>query len=155
MTSENILWCIKPFNELLNTELYDLLTLRVNVFIVEQTCAYPETDGKDLMCHHVMGYHNGKLIACARIVPAGGSYDEVSLGRVAIDKAYRRGGYGVQLMQQVMKAIEKLYGQVPVRISAQSYLIGFYGQFGFVPVGTEYLEDDMPHIEMLREVSSQ
>ena len=142
-------WKIKAFNDLSATELYDALALRINVFIVEQNCPYPETDWKDIDSLHVLGYTNGRLCAYARIVKPGISYKEVSIGRVATKKEYRGQGLGRELMRVTMDAIRREFGNTFVRISAQSYLVPFYSSFGFEIVGEEYLEDDMPHTEML------
>lgn len=128
-----------------------MFALRIEVFVVEQNCPYQDADGKDLKSSHVFGTNDhGELIACARIVSPGVSYKEVSIGRVATAMTVRGSGSGKELMRKSIKAIEEKFGQVPIRISAQSYLKKFYESFGFVQVGEEYLEDNIPHIEMLR-----
>ena len=125
-----------PFDLLDAGRLYQIMTLRQEVFVVEQACAYLDADGKDLLCHHILGYHpDGRLWAYARIIPPGLSYEGyVSIGRVVTAPEARRFGYG----------------KAPVKISAQAYLIGFYASFGFKTVGEEYLEDGIPHIGMVR-----
>ena len=141
-----------PFDLLDAGRLYQIMTLRQEVFVVEQACAYLDADGKDLLCHHILGYHpDGRLWAYARIIPPGLSYEGyVSIGRVVTAPEARRFGYGRELMAESVAYIESLYGKAPVKISAQAYLIGFYASFGFKTVGEEYLEDGIPHIGMVR-----
>ena len=142
---------IKAFGDLSAREFHDILQVRVNVFVVEQTCPYPELDGKDLLSFHVIGRDpEGKVIATARILPPGISYAEVSIGRVASHPDFRGKGVGHPLLESVLGFIEKQFGAVPVRISAQAYLVNYYEKHGFVSTGKEYLEDDIPHVEMLR-----
>ena len=146
----NIDWEIKKFEELSVFELYTLMQLRQAVFTVEQNCAYQDADGKDLKCFHLMGYINEKeLIAYSRIVPAGISFDEVSIGRVISSDKARGTGAGKALMKKSKDFIEAHFGNVPIRIGAQCYLIKFYSDFGFEIASEEYLEDNIPHIEML------
>ncbi len=126
------------------------MVLRQEVFVVEQNCPYLDADGKDQHSWHLLGYdENMKLAAYARIVFPGVSYHEVAIGRVVSSQTHRRTGAGKELMRESLKAIEKIYGKVPVRISAQTYLVKFYSEFGFVSTGKEYLEDDIPHTEMM------
>jgi ElaA protein len=144
-------WLCKKFEDLSNNELYDAMVLRQEVFVLEQNCPYLDADGKDKYSWHVLGYdENNKLAAYARIVFPGISYTEVAIGRVITSQQYRRTGAGKELMRETLKAIENIYGKVSVRISAQTYLVKFYSEFGFVSTGKEYLEDDIPHTEMLR-----
>lgn len=143
-------WQLKSFSQLTVHELYAVLRLRGEVFVVEQTCPYLDTDGKDLYCHHLMGSINGELAAYARIVPAGISYPEVSIGRVVTSPNHRKTGAGKQLMREAIAATEKLYGKVPVRIGAQAYLKNFYQAFGFNDMNEPYMEDGIPHLIMLR-----
>lgn len=143
-------WKLKKFEELSNVELYNIMALRLAVFSVEQNCAYQDADGKDLKSMHLMGLDEaGVLAAYSRLVPAGISFDEVSIGRVITSAAARRTGLGKELMEVSLAEIKKLFGNVPVRIGAQCYLIKFYSGFGFEVAGEEYLEDNIPHIEML------
>ena len=143
-------WVERAFDQLSPAELYAILRLRQEVFILEQTCLYLDTDGKDSKSHHVFALNNdGLCMACLRIPAPGVSYREVSIGRVATHSRVRGTGIGMELMRRGMAEAERLYGKVPVRISAQSYLLRFYSSFGFSPVGEEYLEDDIPHTEML------
>jgi len=118
---------------------------------VEQTCLYLDADGKDLRSFHLMGFDHNGLVAYARIVEPGISYEEVSIGRILSSESVRGTGAGIELMYEAIRRIEAEYGKVPVRISAQTYLEDFYRKFGFRPEGKEYFEDDIPHKEMLRE----
>jgi len=146
-----IQWYHKPFDLLTTQELYALIALRIDVFVVEQNCPYQDADGKDQKSAHVFAVNEtGDIVACSRIVAPGVSYAEVSIGRVATSAAVRGKQIGKALMQQSIEAIERDYGLVPIRISAQSYLKRFYESFGFIQVGEEYLEDNIPHIQMLR-----
>ena len=144
-------WQVKTFEELTVTELYHILQLRCEVFIVEQNCPYLDPDGKDLKSHHLMGSMDGNLVAYARLVKPGVSYQEVSIGRVVTSPKYRRGGYGIELMNEAISQIERIYGKVPIRIGAQAYLKKFYESFGFVDLNEPYLEDGIPHLIMLRD----
>ena len=143
-------WEWKAFNELSAEEMYTVLCVRQEVFVLEQECLYLDADGKDRQSFHLMGFNENELMAYARIVEPGISYEEVSIGRILSSKNARGTGAGVDLMNHALSKIESVYGKVPVRISAQSYLEKFYQKFGFQPTGKEYLEDEIPHMEMLR-----
>lgn len=144
-------WICKHFNELSAEEFHDIIQLRINVFIVEQNCPYPEIDGKDKNAYHVYGKsEENKIVAVSRIIPPGISYDECSIGRVASSSTARLTGCGIDLMKFSIENINKIYGKSDIRISAQEYLKSFYEKFGFLKVSDSYLEDDIPHIEMLR-----
>ncbi len=139
----------KAFNELNTTELYQLLQLRSMVFVVEQNCPYLDMDDKDYKSFHVLGYDNGKLVACTRLVPAGVSYDlEPSIGRVVTHPDVRKFGYGKLLMEYSIKETKERFNSNVIVIGAQLYLDRFYQNLGFVPEGETYLEDDIPHIQM-------
>jgi len=143
-------WKIKHFNELSTLEFHDLIALRIRVFIVEQNCPYLEIDGKDKKSYHVIARDGiGNLVATARIIPAGIAYSEIAVGRVVVDSNYRDKGYGHQLMKHVLQFVEAEFGAAPIRISAQSHLEKYYNAHGFESTGKAYLEDDIPHIEML------
>ncbi|HLO69995.1 MAG TPA: GNAT family N-acetyltransferase [Flavipsychrobacter sp.] len=143
-------WRLKAFGELSNYELYEVLKLRSKVFVVEQNCVFLDMDDKDTKCLHLMGFADSALVAYSRLVPAGVSYKEMSIGRVVTDPNYRAKGLGMELMElSVEKAIES-YGTGPIRIGAQLYLKAFYERFGFNINSAEYIEDGIPHIEMLR-----
>lgn len=138
------------FDALTTKELYSLLQLRQEVFIVEQNCPYLDADNRDLKCYHVMGYEDGALVACCRLVPAGVSYREVSIGRVISSATHRGKGIGQMLMKYALNEINRLWGEVPIRIGAQAYLKKFYEDFGFVDLNQPYLEDGIPHLIMLK-----
>ena len=147
-----ISWQSLTFNELTNHQLFDLLKLRVDVFVVEQNCPYPELDEKDRhsQTHHLMGFENNKLVACARLLSEGVSYPSVSIGRVATSEAFRGKGAGKALMCEAIKRCESLWPGCDIEIGAQEYLKRFYESFGFEATSTMYLEDDIPHIDMKR-----
>ena len=138
------------FNELSTEDWYSATQLRIAVFIIEQTCIYQDLDGKDLQCYHLLGSTDNSLVAYARIVPPGISYAAyASIGRVVTHPKYRKYGFGKLLMSQAIQHCKELFPDYPIKISAQSYLISFYKEFGFKPVGEEYLEDDIPHHAMI------
>jgi ElaA protein len=144
-------WTSKKFNDLSLTELYELLRLRSEVFVVEQTCAFQDIDGQDDVAYHLMGHTpEGKLAAYARLFDAGICYEEVSIGRVIVAQEYRRYGLGQELMRQAIAHCETYFAPQPIKIGAQQYLENFYGEFGFVQCGEMYLEDGIPHIPMRR-----
>lgn len=148
-----IIWKIKAFDELSAHELYEIFHLRLAVFAVEQNAPYQDADGKDLKSYHVTGHNeNAELIAYARIIPAGIAYEEVSIGRVVTSSKARGTGTGRALFRNAMEFTLQTFGNVPIRISAQSYLIKFYSGFGFKAYGEEYLEDSLPHTGMIRKV---
>lgn len=150
MKEANIIWQCKPFRELSAGELHAVLALRAAVFVVEQKCPYQDPDYKDEYALHVMGWKDGELVAVSRILPQGVSYDEVSIGRVATSQDVRGTGAGLVLMEKTMNYIKDNFGNVPIRISAQSYLQKYYEKFGFVrSEKEEYLEDDIPHLDMI------
>ena len=147
-------WIFKPFAELSLTELYAIMRLRQEVFIVEQNCPYLDADGKDFKSYHLMGYAGNDLVAYSRIVKPGVSYEEVSIGRVVSSNQHRGLAYGRQLMAESIAQTEKLYGLVPIRIGAQQYLQKFYESFGFERQGESYMEDGIPHVIMLSNPSA-
>ena len=143
-------WTIKRFDELTLDELYDILQLRNEVFIVEQNCVYKDLDGKDRSAWHLLAVEDGKLVAYTRILPPGVSYNDPAIGRVVTSPSKRRSGLGRELMKRSIEACEKLFGTTSITLSAQVYLKSFYESFGFIVMGEEYLEDGIPHIEMSR-----
>lgn len=148
---ENITWQTKHFNDLTVNEYWEILHLRTAIFVVEQDCPYQEVDEKDKVAFHLFGTDNlGNVISTSRVLPQGVSYDEISIGRVALKKEARGKGIADEMMHETFKFIETQFGKAPIRISAQEYLINYYGKHGFKQVGEGYLEDDIPHIEMLR-----
>ena len=140
---------IKFFKDLEPSELYAILRLRNEVFVVEQNCVYQDADNKDIYCHHLMLYDNNQLIAYARLVPPGISYNEMSVGRVVTAKESRNKGAGKELMTLAVQYCRKIFGDGPIRIGAQHYLKDFYTELGFTPTGGIYDEDGIDHIEMI------
>lgn len=138
----------KSFHELTAEELYALLKLRAEVFVMEQQCLYMDMDDKDRQCLHVMGYDGKQLAAYSRLVPASVSYPEPSIGRVVTSTAFRKSGYGKLLMQYSVTEAKKQFNTSVIVISAQHYLEKFYMELGFVSESDVYLEDDIPHIKM-------
>ncbi len=143
-------WRLKAFNELSNYELYEILKLRSKVFVVEQNCVFQDMDDKDTKCLHLMGFTDNVLVAYSRIVPAGVSYAEASIGRVVTDPDYRSKGLGKELMRLSVEKTIEAYGNLPIRIGAQLYLKAFYESMGFAQVSDTYMEDGIPHIEMVK-----
>ena len=142
-------WTCKNFKQLTTEELYAILRLRSEVFVVEQNCVFLDMDNKDIHCHHVMGWKGDLLAGYSRIVPAGISYEESSIGRIVSSPAARGSGVGRELLIRSIDYLYTLHGKRPVRIGAQYYLKRFYESFGFVQKGEIYLEDGIEHIEML------
>lgn len=147
-----ITWKTIPFNQLSLKLFHDIIQLREEVFVVEQICPYLDVDGKDIDAFHVIGMDGEKVVATARILKPGVSYDEVAVGRVVVKENYRQHKLGHRLMEETISFIKAKFGLVPIRISAQTYLIKYYNSHGFEVISKEYLEDNIPHIQMLREV---
>lgn len=141
---------VKTFEELTTKELYDFLQLRSEVFVVEQKCIYQELDGKDEKGLHVMGIKNDDIVAYTRIFKPGDYFDKPSIGRVVVKASERQFKYGYDIMEASIEAIKIHYDSTEIKISAQTYLKRFYNNLGFMEVGKEYLEDGIPHIEMIR-----
>jgi ElaA protein len=141
---------LKEFNELTINELYGLLALRSEVFVVEQDCVYQDIDQKDQKALHVLGYYQGKLVAYARCFKPSDYFNEAAIGRVVVDYQYRKNNYGHQIMDAAVKAVYAAWGKGPIKLSAQTYLIAFYEQHGFKATGDTYLEDGIPHIAMVK-----
>jgi ElaA protein len=150
MNVDKIDWQVKEFNELSLDELYDIMHLRQEVFVVEQDCPYMDADYKDQKAIHINGYYENELVAHTRIVAPGISYKEQSIGRVVSKPKYRKQGVGIALMKKSIAVLEEKYNSPICRISAQKYLIKFYNSFGFEVCSEEYLEDDLPHFQMFR-----
>jgi ElaA protein len=142
-------WTLKRFDELTPAELYTLLRLRTEVFVVEQQCIFQDMDDKDQSCYHLMGWEENNLVAYTRLVPPGVIYTEPSIGRVVSSPLVRGRGIGRTLMEKSIEQTEALFGPVPIRIGAQVYLQTFYTGLGFSPVSEPYIEDGIPHIEMI------
>lgn len=144
-----ITWTCKPFNDLSGNEVYVILQLRSEVFVVEQNCVFLDADNKDQASYHLMGWEEGVLKAYTRLVPPGVAYDEPSIGRVVTSITARGSGIGRILMQQSIIECRKLFGNNVIRIGAQLYLKEFYASLGFIPTGGIYPEDGIDHIQML------
>ncbi len=142
-------WYLKSFEELTTKELYEILKIRVDVFVVEQNCPYEEVDSKDEKAHHLFAIENDKLVAYLRILDKGVSYDEISIGRVLVHKDFRKNKLGNEMMLKAIDYITNTIKDDKIRISAQAYLLDFYRNLGFKEVSEIYLEDNIPHIEML------
>ncbi|ANQ25290.1 GCN5 family acetyltransferase [Vibrio natriegens] len=150
-------WMTLPFAQLTTLQLYELMRLRVDVFVVEQTCPYPELDGKDTLdgVYHLLGYHDDELVACARLLPAGTTYDNVSIGRVVTKKTARGGGLGHKLLEEALAQCEALWPEQTIDIGAQEHLIEYYSRHGFNVISDSYLEDGIPHVDMRREAATK
>lgn len=141
---------VKQFQELSADELYDILSARAEVFVVEQNCAYQDLDGVDKDAYHVFYKENGKILAYLRVIDKGKRLDEVSIGRVISLK--RRCGLGSALLKEGLRVAKEKFGADKVKIGAQLYAKPFYEGVGFKQVSGEYLEDGIPHIYMLAKV---
>lgn len=141
---------VKNFDELTKKELYELLQLRSEVFVVEQDCVYNDIDGKDERALHVLGWEDGLLVAYSRCFQAGDYFDEAAIGRILVRENYRKTGYGHQITKASINAIKTNYKADTIKISAQIYLVMFYERHGFKTKGNRYMEDGIPHIAMLR-----
>ncbi|MFN0014612.1 MAG: GNAT family N-acetyltransferase [Saprospiraceae bacterium] len=140
-----------PFDHLSPHELYEIMALRQEVFVVEQNCPYLDADGKDQFSWHLMARNeSGKLLAYTRLLPKGVSYpDYVSIGRVVSSPAARGTGAGREIMRRSIQMCRHLFGPEPLKIGAQSYLLVFYQSLGFESTGENYLEDGIPHTKMV------
>jgi ElaA protein len=147
-------WRYKKFVQLTPYEVYELLYLRSEVFVVEQNCVFIDTDKIDHHCLHLLGYYENRLIAYARIVPAGVVYKQASIGRVVTSPPIRKSGAGKKLMTQAISKLYESFGKMPIKIGAQLYLKKFYESFGFQQIGEMYLEDGIEHIHMLKDIRS-
>ncbi len=145
----SINWNCKSFDELSVHELYAILRLRTEVFVVEQNCVFQDMDNKDQISYHICGWQNGQLIAYTRLVPAGVSYQEASIGRVITAPSARGTGAGKKLMRYSIEKLYELFGKQSIKLGAQLYLKKFYGSFGFAQTSEVYIEDCIPHIEMI------
>jgi ElaA protein len=140
---------VKAYSELSVDELYEALKLRCSVFVVEQNCTYLDMDDKDQPSYHLLGYEGKQLIAYARLLPRGIAYaKEASIGRVIVNKDFRKKGSGLALMTKAIEETKRLFNTNEIVISAQCYLEKFYGDLGFKSEGESYIEDFIPHIKM-------
>jgi ElaA protein len=151
MAEQNFTIYHKAFAALNPYELYAIIRLRNEVFVVEQACVFQDADNKDPHCHHLLVWDNDQLVAYARLLPEGLMYEEMSIGRIVSSPVYRGTGAGKLLVSRAIDACKALFGEAPIRIGAQLYLTGFYASFGFRQTGEVYLEDGIRHIEMIKE----
>jgi ElaA protein len=145
-----ITWTLKKFEDLTPHELYRILRLRSEVFVVEQNCVFQDMDNKDQPAYHLMGWENDILIAYTRLIPANLSYEQPSIGRVVTSPSARGGGIGRALMEKSIEEMIRLYGKTPIKLGAQLYLKKFYESLGFIQSSDIYDEDGIDHIEMIR-----
>jgi len=146
-----IKWILKKFDELTPFELYSILQLRNEVFVVEQNCVYQDADNKDQVSYHFMAWQNDKLIAYTRLLPKGVAYnDYVSIGRVVTSPSARRTGIGKELIKNSIVQLNNLFGSVSIKIGAQIYLKNFYAEFDFQQTSDVYFEDGIEHVEMIK-----
>lgn len=148
----NFTWC--PFSELTVEQLYAMLMLRADVFVVDQNCAYLDPDGKDFFALHLLGMKNNTLIAYIRLFPPKDDQKEIIFGRVVIAKSMRRKGHGKKLMQELLAYCDNHFPGIAIKCSAQHYLEKFYQGFGFKSEGEIYEEEGIPHVTMQRKASS-
>ena len=139
---------IKPYNDLSKDKFFDILKLRIEVFVVEQCCYYQELEDEDKEAFHVSIYNDGIIVAVGRIIP-NLSNKEVKIGRIAVKMEYRKKGLAYKMMKDIMNFISREYKNFSVLLSAQTYLIEFYQSFGFTEIGNTYLEDGIEHINMV------
>ncbi len=146
-------WQLKKFNELTVDEFHNILQLRINVFVVEQNCPYPELDGKDKMAYHYFAFAEEKpeqILAYTRIFKPGDYYNKAAIGRVVVHPDFRNEKLGYQLIIKSIQQIKKVFNTTIIKIGAQTYLKSFYESHGFIKIGEEYLEDGIPHIYMVK-----
>lgn len=144
-----MVWKIKKFDELNAEEIYEILKIRNQVFIVEQQCPYLDCDGRDMKSYHLFLENNNEIAAYLRIIEKGVSYNEISIGRVLVNSKYRGKGLARDMMKEAIGYINNQLNETSIRIEAQAYLIDFYKSLGFKQTSKVFLEDNIPHIEML------
>lgn len=145
---------VKTFGELQVEELYKLLQLRSDIFVVEQDCIFLDPDDRDQEALHVLGWEGTELVGYARIFGPGDYFEQASIGRVAVKKTFRGRGLGIQVMQASINAVKERFGREEITLSAQKYLETFYRDLGFKREGEDYLEDGIPHVRMVLEKES-
>ena len=155
MNTQTLTWICKSFKELTPHELYALLRLRSEVFVVEQNCVFLDMDNKDQIAFHLLGYIGDDLVASTRLLDKNTAYKLMSIGRVVTSPKYRGMGAGKALMEESIKRCYELFGKDEIKIGAQLYLRKFYESLGFKQSSEMYLEDDIEHIEMIRPVNSE
>lgn len=142
---------VKTFDQLSNRELYQIMQLRSEVFVVEQDCAYQDLDGRDEKALHIFGVKEGNIVAYTRVFGPGDYFENVSIGRVVVNKKQRKFGFGKVIMEASLKEVQKKFPEATIELSAQTYLIKFYEDLGFKTQGEGYLEDGIPHIRMTKQ----
>lgn len=142
-------WIAKKFHDLSIDDLYEIIRLRIEVFVVEQDCPYQDCDGKDKAAIHIFLKEEGQVIAYSRIFPKGAYFDEAAIGRIVVKKAYRNRGIAGLMIKHAIECIKEHFGDTRIRISAQAHLEKFYHSLGFRKASGIYLEDNIPHIKML------
>jgi ElaA protein len=140
----------KTFQQLTTDELYAILQLRSEVFVVEQNCVYQDIDKKDQKALHVLGFKNDTLVAYTRLFQPGDYFENASIGRVVVRQNERQHKYGYDIMKVSINAIQQHYNETTIKISAQEYLVKFYSNLGFKTIGNSYLEDGIPHVAMVK-----
>jgi len=140
----------KTFKDLTTIELYNLLQLRSEVFVVEQDCVYQDLDGKDEKALHIIGKKENKIVAYTRVFKPGDYFKEASIGRVVVSKEERQHKYGYDIMKASINAVKDYFNETKIKLSAQTYLKKFYNNLGFKETGEEYLEDGIPHVAMIK-----
>jgi len=148
-----MVWNLRKYKDLTLDEFHNILKLRINVFVVEQDCTYPELDGKDKQAYHFFAFAEEdpeQILAYTRIFKPGDYYKEAAIGRVVVHPDFRKDGLGYQLMVKSIDQTEKLFYTNNIKIGAQTYLQKFYKSLGFKKVGKDYIEDGIPHIYMIR-----
>ena len=141
---------VKSFKELTTRDVYAVLQLRSEIFVVEQNCVYQDIDGKDFKAFHGLGYKDNNLVAYTRIFKPGDYFKEASIGRVVVKKSERKHKYGYVIMQESIAAVKEHLQETTIKISAQKYLLKFYNNLGFKEEGEEYLEDGLQHMVMYK-----
>ncbi len=150
MKKVNLNWVIKTFKDITPLELYAVLRLRSEVFVVEQNCVFLDMDNKDQFSYHLMGWDDTTLAASTRLIAPGKVYEQMSIGRVVTSPLYRGSGIGRELMEVSIEKCYELFGKGHIKIGAQLYLKKFYESLGFEQTGDMYLEDDIEHVEMIK-----
>lgn len=143
-------WKLKAFHDLSVTELYRIMKARIDVFVVEQECPYHEADNRDLESYHLFLEEENEIAAYCRLIPKGVVYKEASIGRVLVAKGKRGKGHAVQLFDKAIEVMDEDWKEPAIKIQAQAYLREFYGSYGFKEISKVYLEDNIPHVDMVR-----
>jgi ElaA protein len=148
-------WFLKTFQELQPMELYNILRLRSSIFVIDQQCIFEEIDGKDIdQCYHLFNWADDVIVAYARIFPPHIVYQECCIGRICTSLHHRGKGLGRKLVEEALRQSGILFPEAPIKIAAQYYLLQFYESFGFRAVGERFLEDNIEHIYMVKELSA-